>query len=360
MLPQITPPQSGSHRNTVAPAPAAISWRPDSGESPLPVPSKENNPDVELSAVIVGIAADEPQVLVVRPENGELEGLPSGPLESTHRTLGAGLRSWVERQTGQLLGYVEQLYTFGDRNRTRGGRTLSIGYLALVRELKPARHAGAAWRSAYRYFPWEDLRAGRPAVLGQIEAQLRRWIADAPATAERRLREERARATFSLGGRPWNEERVLERYELLYEVGLVAEAHRDRVRTWASAGDALDEGASMFADHRRVLATALARLRGKIKYRPVAFEVMPPTFTFLQLQRAVEALAGLQLHKPNFRRLVESQQLVEDTGQLAAETAGRPARLLRYRREVLAEMPAPLARLPVSAGKTRKKVVNPA
>ncbi|MSQ52443.1 MAG: hypothetical protein EXR28_11190 [Betaproteobacteria bacterium] len=318
----------------------------------ISVPSKETNPDVELSAVIVGIAADEPQVLVVQPEGGILEGLPSGPLESAHRTLGVGLRSWVERQTGQMLGYVEQLYTFGDRNRTRRGRTLSIGYLALVRELKPARHAGAAWRSAYRYFPWEDWRAGRPPVFAHIDSQLRRWIADGSTAAERRLREERARATFALGGRPWNEERVLERYELLYEIGLVAEAHRDRVRTWAVQGEALQEGAGMFADHRRVLATALARLRGKIKYRPVAFELMPPTFTFLQLQRAVEAMAGLQLHKPNFRRLVESQRLVEDTGQQAVETAGRPARLLRYRREVLPEMPAPLARLPLSGRKT--------
>ena len=313
--------------------------------------NKESNPDVELSAVIVGIAADEPQVLVVRPESGNLEGLPSGPLESAHRTLGAGLRSWVERQTGQLLDYVEQLYTFGDRDRTRQGRTLSIGYLALVRELKPARHAGAAWRSAYRYFPWEDWRAGRPTVLAHIDAQLRRWIADTTSNGERRSREERARATFALGGRPWNEERVLERYELLYEIGLVSEAHRDRVRTWGKAEDTLTDGTSMFADHRRVLATALARLRGKIKYRPVVFEVMPPTFTFLQLQRAVEALAGLQLHKPNFRRLVESQRLVEDTGKLAAESAGRPARLLRYRREVLPELAVPVARLPISGAK---------
>jgi len=321
-----------------------------------PLASKEAppavaSPAIELSAVIVGIAADEPQVLVMRPGNGALEGLPSGPLESTHRTLEAGLRSWVERQTGQMLGYVEQLYTFGDRNRTQQVRTLSIGYLALVRELKPARYAGAAWHSAYRYFPWEDWRAGKPAVMALIEAQLRRWIAGAASPLERRMREERAQATFGLGKRAWNEERVLERYELLYEIGLAAEAHRDRVRTWAGANESIEEGASMYADHRRVLATALARLRGKIKYRPVAFELMPPAFTFLQLQRAVEALAGLQLHKPNFRRLVESLNLVEDTGQVAAETAGRPAKLLRYRREVLPELPTPLARLPVSRNK---------
>ena len=45
-------------------------------------------------------------------------------------------------------------------------------------------------------------------------------------------------------------------------------------------------------DHRRILATGIARLRAKIKYRPVVFELMPPDFTLLQLQRSVEALGG--------------------------------------------------------------------
>ena len=80
----------------------------------------------------------------------------------------------------------------------------------------------------------------------------------------------------------------------------------------------------MTHDHRRILATGIARLRAKIKYRPVVFELMPPRFTLLQLQRAVEALAGRRLHKQNFRRLIEQQDLVEETGDMATETA-RPA-----------------------------------
>ena len=89
-------------------------------------------------------------------------------------------------------------------------------------------------------------------------------------------------------------------------------------------------------DHRRILATAIGRLRGKIKYRPVVFELMPPSFTLLQFQRAVEALAGVRLHKQNFRRLIEQQGLVEETGEVSTETGGRPAKLFRFRREVLA------------------------
>lgn len=309
--------------------------------------------NIGLSAVIVAVTGDEPKVLVVRTNtsSGTPDALPFGPLESRHRTLEAGLRSWVARQTRQSLGYVEQLYTFGDRNRMfvdpgSRVRALSIGYLALAQEARPEGPSEARWRDWYRYLPWEDWRDGKPALLARVERQLARWVASAPTLAKRRARDERLRVTFGLHDVPWSDERVLERYELLYEAGLVLEAHRDRIRTWAPREDVINEGTSMVADHRRVLATGIARLRGKIKYRPVVFELMPSTFTFLQLQRAVEALAGLRLHKSNFRRLVESQGLVEETGEVALGTGGRPARLLRFRHDVLMERPAPGVRLP--------------
>ena len=100
-------------------------------------------------------------------------------------------------------------------------------------------------------------------------------------------------------------------------------------------------------DHRRILATGIARLRAKIKYRPVVFELMPPTFTLLQLQRTVEALAGRLLHKQNFRRLIDQQDLVEETGEVTTETGGRPAKLFRFRREVLAERQVAGTKLPL-------------
>jgi hypothetical protein len=63
------------------------------------------------------------------------------------------------------------------------------------------------------------------------------------------------------------------------------------------------------------------------------------------LQRTVEALAGLKLHKQNFRRLVSEQGLVEGTGKFSSASRGRPAELFRFRREVLRERPAPGLRL---------------
>ena len=70
---------------------------------------------------------------------------------------------------------------------------------------------------------------------------------------------------------------------------------------------------------------------------------MPPEFTLSQLQKTAEALSGIALHKQNFRRLVEGQNLVEETGGIATDTGGRPAKLMRFREDVHLERPAPAA-----------------
>ena len=106
-------------------------------------------------------------------------------------------------------------------------------------------------------------------------------------------------------------------------------------------------GEPMLSDHRRILATAVSRLRGKLKYRPVVFELMPQAFTLSALQRAVEAIAGVALHKQNFRRALERAELVEGLGRMDAETGGRPAELYRFRREILGARPVSGLSLPL-------------
>jgi hypothetical protein len=313
---------------------------------------------VGLNAVIVAVTDEEPRLLTVERSDHGMAGpgahepaLPFGPLDPAgHRTLELGLRAWVREQAGLELGYVEQLYTFADRHRdprerAGGPRMVSIAYLALVREGRVAGAGQARWRGFYEFVPWEDARAGRPALLEKVIAPaLAHWVGEAAGAEARRARRERADITFGLRGAAFDPVRVLERYELLYEAGLVGEAWRDREETPGSALPALGE--PMALDHRRLLATSLGRLRGKLKYRPVVFELLPATFTLLRLQRVVEALGGARLHKQNFRRLVEKDGLVEGTGVVEPGTVGRPAELFRFRREVLRERRAPGVGLP--------------
>lgn len=296
----------------------------------------------DLIAVVAAVTHGDPRILTI----DRFDSLPSGPFELGHRSLQSGLRAWVERQTGLSLGYIEQLYTFADHGRVSDERVqISISYLALALEELAKSSTAHGWRSWYDYFPWEDHRTGEPRILfDAIVPRLQSWAEGADNRAAREERKRRVTLGFGLNDHGWNEELVLQRYELLYEAGLVTEALRDR----GTVGEQPIPGRSMIADHRRILATGIARLRTKIKYRPVVFELMPPTFTLLQLQRTVEALAGRLVHKPNFRRLIEQQDLVEETGETTADMRGRPAKRFRFRQAVLAERTVAGTRLPLS------------
>jgi hypothetical protein len=292
-----------------------------------------------LNAVIVAVTNDQPRMLTV---GAPPVALPSGTLDpDADRTLERALRRWVREQTGIDLGYVEQLYTLGDRRRRPdpAERLISVAYLALVREGGLPEVTGARWRDLYDFFPWEDFREGRPPGLDSaIGPSLREWSSSGEGMREREARLERMEIMFGRGGSRWDVERSLERDELLYEAGFVPEAG-------GGAGPGL-AGEPMAGDDRRMAAQALGRIRGKLRYRPVVFELLPKTFTLGGLQRVVEALSGVRLHTQNFRRLVARGGLVERTGAVDSSTGGRPAALYRFRREVLRERPAPGVGLP--------------
>src|ERR1700722_11911054 len=211
------------------------------------------NTKIELNAVIVAVANNEPQILV-----DPRMALPSGPFETEHHALEQGLRAWA----GLPLGYVEQLYTFADRDRTTGNqRIVSIGYLALMRAAAPPKDA--QWSPWYKHFPWEDHRHGVPLLISNlIIPELNKWKPPPADAATKRSRGQRIDIAFPKDMHRWNEELVLQRYELLWEAGLVEEA---------SQGKKGLLGGALAHDHRRILATAIARLRAKIKYRPVVF-----------------------------------------------------------------------------------------
>ncbi len=293
-------------------------------------PETAANPQsiVELVPVLIAITNGSLRVLTVA--QGEL--LPNGLLAPLRHSLQAGVRMWVAKQTSQPMGYVEQLYTFVDtrRQNEQGLPVLYVSYLGLVREAADSiLHPDAKWQDCYCYFPWEDLRADG----GQRDAivsRLRIWANSADTEEVRQKRLKRIHLCWGVEPENWSEEYVLQRYEMLYESGLIAEATELQENF-----DFALTGQPMRHDHRRVLATALSRLRAKIKYRPVIFELMPPEFTLLQLQNSVEAISARLLHKQNFRRQIQQQNLIEPSDTGVSGSKGRPAQLYRFRDDVL-------------------------
>ncbi len=317
---------------------------------------------VGLNAAILAVQGDEPVVAVVaerRDERNNGDGaLPCGLFSPRqHGSLEAALRFCVQAKTGIKLGPARQICTLGAPIGSAGTAHASnepgvvVCYLALVDPTRINDHDGASWRSWYAYFPWEDWRHGKPTCLTEIiEPRLRAW-AQLASGREAGDRSQRLRIAFGCDG-AWDEEKALERYELLSEAGLLGDP--------ANGSDA--NAAPVFSrplprlcdptlgDQLRVLASAIGELRRSIKRQPVVFELMPGSFTLFELQKTVEAILGPHLHKQNFRRLVETGGLVEPTGEFRLRTGGRPAQLYRFRRDVLLERPAPGVRIRAGRG----------
>lgn len=108
----------------------------------------------------------------------------------------------------------------------------------------------------------------------------------------------------------------------------------DRVRWWS-----IDDLPPLAFDHADILKYALTRLRYKLEYTAVGFELLPETFTLSELQTAYEIVLGEDLDKRNFRRKILRADVIEPTGGYRTGE-GRPAQLFRYRDDAVAEVKA--------------------
>jgi hypothetical protein len=307
-------------------------------------------------------------LLVVR--GGEpfagLDAWPGGFMDwaADHDSREAALRELKEETGCAAPEHVEPLGSYSTNGRdprqfagardpgtgewvSRGSRVTTNAYLMLAKhdEFSP-RHGDdatdARWVDAYTYFPWEDLRSadGRAAAQSALRA-LNEW-----ARGHGGDRAERVEFAWGFGLREWNEERVSERYALLLEAGLVDEAHRD---VWGRSkeGGGKTFGREMAFDHRQIMADALGRLRGKIKYLPAALmALLGDEFTLDELQEGCEAIAGRPLHRANFRRAVapakddrptRAPRIVLGTGRRRTRESGPgvPPELFRFREDTL-------------------------
>ena len=189
----------------------------------MPAPStRPNEVAIELNAVLVALTADEPRVLTF--EDGTL--LPSGPFEADHPTLQTGLRAWVERPDAPSAGLCRAALDLRRPQPGRGGpagAVMSISYLGLTRE-RYGRAREPAGRAGIAISPGRIGAAARPCWSATILPRLAQWIDEAGDPGRTRARQRVGR--FRPRQRSWNEELVLQRYELLYEAGLVPEAGR--------------------------------------------------------------------------------------------------------------------------------------
>lgn len=101
-----------------------------------------------------------------------------------------------------------------------------------------------------------------------------------------------------------------------------------RAASWFPVGDP----PPLAFDHDRILQTALARLRGKVRYQPLGFELLPPKFTLTQLQRVYEKILERPLDKRNFRKKLLATELLVELDEVEQDVAHRAARLYRFDR----------------------------
>jgi 8-oxo-dGTP diphosphatase len=92
-------------------------------------------------------------------------------------------------------------------------------------------------------------------------------------------------------------------------------------------------------DHKKIIAVALERLRGKVRWAPIGFELLPPKFTLSELQSMYEVILGASLDKRNFRKKIHAMGLLEETDEMRRfRGRGRPARLYRFDRKRYQEL----------------------
>ncbi len=108
--------------------------------------------------------------------------------------------------------------------------------------------------------------------------------------------------------------------------------HRIKAATDArdAAWFAVSEARGLAFDHDRILATALERLKGKVRYQPIGFELLPPQFTLSQLQRLYETILETSLDKRNFRKKILAMHFLVATDEVQKDVAHRAARLYRF------------------------------
>ena len=228
-------------------------------------------PSVAVDVVLLTVAPDGLRALLLQRTEQPALGLWTNPggFMRIDESLDAAAERILDEKVGLGGVFLEQLFTFGEPNRDPRTRVISVAYYALV-----------------------DV----------------------------------ARLEATLSGRHGPHLR-LARLEV-DEADKAADDDADMVTALGPDGTPL----ALAFDHDRILGTAVARVRGKLDYAPIGFELLPDTFTLRDLRLIHEAILGRELNKDSFRRTVLTRGFVEPTGRHATGLGHRPPELYRFRR----------------------------
>ncbi|MEW4370189.1 NUDIX hydrolase [Paenibacillus kandeliae] len=205
----------------------------------------------------------------------------------------------LHSETGLERIYMEQLYTWGDVNRDPRTRVISASYMALVDSSS------------------QQIRAGE-------DASDARWFKlDYRITQEKKVHLED-------GCRLEKDMQVTLSHQQLQLSGTVRVTRTYHGPVAAVEWDVLDSGGIAF-DHLKMIAYGLERLRSKIEYTDIAFNLMPPLFTLSALQQVYEIILDRELLAPAFRRKMAARVIA--TNEYTKDAGHRPSQLYRFRPE---------------------------
>lgn len=215
--------------------------------------------------------------------------LPGGFID-IHENIDAAAYRELEEETSIHNVYMEQLYTFGDVGRDKRMRVISVAHMALI--------------------PNENIRP----VAGD-DAEDVAWF-----SISKKYRED------------GTSELILENTDLNLDFRFtITEEKRKNgvVSVRIPFIESVEERNPIAFDHIKIINMGLDRLRNKVEYVPIAFNLVPPKFTLNDIQKVYEVILGKPLIKQNFRKWID--KFVEELPEKQEEVGHRPATLYCYK-----------------------------
>lgn len=237
-------------------------------------------------------AEKEIKILLIKRKNHpdiHKWALPGGFVSMDENLDAAAYRELAE-ETNVTNVYMEQLYTFGEVGRDKRTRVISIAYMALT--------------------PRDNIRP----IAGD-DAEDVAWF----SVEKRQVSDTRHEIVISSAELDL---RYVYTVDITFRKNGVVSVPIPKIH-------ATEENSRIAFDHIEMINTGIDRLRNKVEYMPIAFNLVPEKFTLNEIQKVYEVILGKKLVKQNFRKWVD--KFVEELDEKQEEVGHRPATLYRYR-----------------------------